>query len=180
VVSPTEIRFTLRETVNMTAQRIRVDNPDGSRSTYYSYMRGVTAATSSRTLLGMTRPMFSGTTRSVATFGPIPAMNGSQYIGLALQNPNLTAAAVTIALYAADGTFLHSSTRSLEQRTRLALELSELLDGVPPPPGASVQVTSTVPIAAFALWCDEAPWTVRPQLPAEAVSGTGGGSASLE
>ena len=98
VMSSTEIRFTLREAANMTAQRLRVDNPDGSRSTYYSHMRGIPAATSGRTLLSTTQPFFSGTKRSVSTFGPIPAMNGAQYAGLALQNPNLTAAAVTIAL----------------------------------------------------------------------------------
>jgi hypothetical protein len=176
VVSSTEIQFTLRQAANMTAQRLRVDNPDDSRSTYYSYMRGVPAATSSRSLLAMTQPIFSGRTRFLSTIGPIAAMDGGQYAGLALQNPHAVTANVTIALSAADGTFLHSSTRSLEQGTRLALELSELLDGVPPPPGASVRVISSSPIAAFGLWCDEGAWTVTPQLPIEAVT-AGGGSA---
>lgn len=176
VMSSTEIRFMLREPANMTAQRLRVDNPDNSRSTYYSSMRGTSAATSSRTLLALTQPIFSGRTRSVSTIGPIPAMDGGQYTGLALQNPLPVTADVTIELSAADGASLYSSTRSLEQRSRLALELSELLDGVPPPPGASVRVTSSSPIAAFGLWCDEGTWTVTPQLPIEAVT-AGGGSA---
>ena len=63
-------------------------------------------------------------------------MNALQYAALALQNPNLASANVTMALHAADGTLLHSSARSLQSGYRLALELSELFDGVAPPPGA--------------------------------------------
>ena len=168
VVSSTEIRFTLREPSNITGRRVRVDNPDDSRSTYYWYTRGIPAATSARTLLSLTHPVFSGTARSLSTFGPIPALDASQYAALALQNPNATGADVTVALYAADGAFLHSSTRSLKSGYRLALELSELLDGVPPPAGAFVRVTSSVPIEVFGLICDETAWAVTPRLPAEA------------
>jgi hypothetical protein len=166
-VSPTEMRFTLGEAGNLTAARLRVDNPDLSRITYYSYMRGVPAETSGRTLLSRVHPIFSGTTRSVSTIGPIPVV-GAQYAALALQNPDLTAADVTIGLYAADGTFLYSSTRSLPNGTRLTLELSELLDGVVPPPGGFVQVTSSLPIEAFGMLCDEGTWTVTPRLALEA------------
>ncbi len=181
VMSSTEIRFTLREAANMTAQRLRVDNPDDSRSIYYSHMRGIPAATSGRTLLSTTRPIFSGRRRSLATFGPIPAMNGAQYGGLALQNPALTPAVVTIGLYAADGAFLHSSTRWLEKGTQVALELSELLDGVAPPPGAFVRVTSSLPIQVFGLLCDEGTWRVAPRLPIEATSSSAAGATvSLE
>lgn len=172
-ISPTEMRFTLRQAANLTGAELRVDNPDLSRSIYFSYMRGIPAATSGRSLLSVTYPIFSGRTRSLSTVGPIPAMNTLQYAGLALQNPNLTAANVTIALYAADGTLLHSSARSLANGYRLALELSELLDGVPPPPGAFVRVTSSLPIEAFGLICDEGAWTVAPRLPVEAASPSG-------
>jgi hypothetical protein len=168
VVSSTEIQFTLAQAANMTAARLRVVNPNTSTNTYYSYMRGIPAATSGRTLLSTTQPIFSGTTRSLATFGPIPALNGTQYAALALQNPNLASANVTIELYAADGTLLHSSSRSLENGYRLSLELSELFDGVAPPPDASVRVTSSLPIEVFGLLCDEGTWTVTPRLPTEA------------
>jgi hypothetical protein len=167
VVSSTEIQFTLAKAANMTGAMLRVVNPNAS-TTYYSYMRGIPAATSGRTLLSRTQPIFSGTTRSSATFGPIPALNGTQYAALALQNPNLASANVTIGLYAADGTLLHASSRSLQNGYRLALELSELLDGVASPPGASVRVTSSLPIEVFGLLCDEGTWTVTPRLPAEA------------
>ena len=167
-VSPTEMRFTLSEATNMTAARVKVVNPDSSTSTYYSYLRGIPAATSSRTLLSMTRAIFSGTTRSLSTFGPIPQLTGAQYAAVALQNPNLTTAYAIALLYAEDGTLLHWSVRALRSSHRLTLELSELFNGVAPPPGASVKVFSTAPLEMFGLLCDEEAWTVTPRLPAEA------------
>jgi IPT/TIG domain len=177
-VSPTEMRFTLREASNLTAASLRIDNPDLSRATYYSDMRGIPAATSSRTLLSMTQPIFSGTTRSVATVGQIPAMSETQYAALALQNPGLASATVTTELLASDDTLLHSSTRSLQNGYRLALELSELFDGMVPPPGASVRVVSSLPIQVFGLLCDEGAWTITPWLPAEAATSSGPDAAS--
>ena len=168
LVSSTEMQFTLRRPANMTAQMLRVDNPDGSRSIYYSYMRGVPAAASRRALLAATQTIFSGTTRSVATVGPLPALSAAQFAGIALHNPNLTSVSVTIDLLATDGSLLSSSTRSLDGGSRLALELAELPDGVTPPPGGSVRVTASSPIGAFGLLCDEAARTVTPLLPSEA------------
>jgi hypothetical protein len=152
----------------MTGQRLRVDNPDDSRSTYYSYTRGIPAATSSRLLLASAEPIFSGRTRVLSTLGPVPDMTSTQYFAVALQNPNVPGATVTIGLYAADGTLLHSVERSLNGGYRLALEVSELLDGVAPPAGASVQVTSSGPISVFGLLCDDAGGTATPVLPIEA------------
>ena len=98
-------------------------------------------------------------------------MDPSQYIcAWRFRIPIWPAANVTIALYAADGTLLHSSSRSLESGYRLALELSELLDGVAPPPGAFVRVTSSLPIEVFGLLCDEGAWTVTPRLPPKRLS----------
>jgi len=168
LVSPTEMRFRLRAPANMTAQLLRVDNPDGSRSMYYAYMRGVSAAVSSRALLASTQTVFSGTTRSVATVGPIPALSGSQFAGIALHNPSLTPADLTIELFAADGTSLFSSKRSLAAGSRLALDAAELLDGVIPPAGSFVRVTASSPIGAFGLLCDESARTVSPMLALEA------------
>ena len=164
VLSDSEIQLTLAEAATMTAARVRVDNPDGSTSIYYSYLRGIRSATSSRWLLSRTRAVFSGATRTMGTFGPISAMNSSQYAALAFQNPGLTDVDVTLALYGADGTLLQSARRSLESGHRLTLELAELFDGVAPPSDASVSVTSSSPIEMFGLICDEAAWTVTPRL----------------
>jgi hypothetical protein len=168
VVSDTEIRFTLARGTTMTGAEFRIDTPEG-RVMYYSYLRGTPAETSRRPLLASTETIFSGVTRSLATFGPIPAMNPAfQYAALALQNPNLEAADATLELYAADGTLLQSSLRTLESGYKLTLELSELFDGVAPPPDASVRVTSSLPLETFGLFVDERIRTVTPRLPAEA------------
>jgi IPT/TIG domain-containing protein len=169
LVGPTEMQFTLGQGTDLTGAELRIDNPDLSRATYYSYLRAVPAAVSQRPVLAATRPVFSGVSRSLATFRPVPAMNPAfQYAGLALQNPNLDRAEVTLELYGADGGLIQSSTRSLESGYSLTLELAELFDGVAPPPGASVRVASSLPIEAFDLLVDERIRSVTPRLPLEA------------
>jgi hypothetical protein len=168
VVSSSEIQFTLVDPTDMTGKRIQVDNPDNSRDIFYSYMRGIPAAVSGRTLLSTTEPIFSGAARTHATFGPLPATNGTRYNALALQNTNLAPVNVTVSLNAADGTLLHATSRSLSEGHRLVLELSEVLEGVVPSEGASITVTSSLPIEGFRMLCDEGTWTVTPVLASEA------------
>jgi hypothetical protein len=166
LISPNEMQFTLAQTTEMRGVRLRAENPEFT-STYYAYMRGITSAVSSRTLLAATEPIFSVTPRTVATLGPFPLSSAAQYAGLALQNPNLSDVAVGIALYDAGGVLVYQSARTLERQHRLAMELSELLDGVAPPPGSSVVLTASAPIDAIGLLCDEGSWTVSPSLPLE-------------
>jgi hypothetical protein len=166
-VSPTEMQFTLAETVNMTGKRLRLDNRDGSRVYYYSYTHGVTAATSTSPLLAATVPIFSGRLRTAAVFGALP-LTVNQYAALALLNPGLNGAVVNVALYSSIGTLLDDSSVSLPKGHRLALELSELLGGVPPPSGTWIRVTSSLPIHISRLLCDEGTWTVTPSLPTDA------------
>jgi hypothetical protein len=165
-VSATELRFTLTRPTNLAGLEIRATNPDSSRSIYFAYMRGVTSTVSARTLLAATRPIFGVRARQVATFAP-PPPDGAQYTAIALQNPNAGAVTVTFALRAEDGTVLHQSARTIDSRERRALEVSEWLDGVAPPTGASVVVTASAPIDAISLLCDEGRWTVAAGLPLE-------------
>ena len=85
-------------------------------------------------------------------------------MALALQNPHLASANVTMALHAADGTLVQTASQTLPRGYRLALELSELFNGVAPPPGGSVRVSSSLPIQMFDLLCDEEAGTVTPRL----------------
>jgi len=168
VVSPNELQFTLTAPTNLTGLRIRAINPDNSRSEYFAYMRGIEKTSSSRGLLAATRPIFSLTSRSAATLGPIPALDAGQYSAIALQNPNGDAVALTLSLYAADGTLIHQAANTIDSRERRSLEVSEWLDGVAPPAGSSVVVSASAPIDAISLLCDEGRWTVAPSLPVEA------------
>lgn len=168
LMSPTEMQFALRRPANMTGQMLRLDNPDQSRSLYYSYMRGVPAAASRRPLLSATRTIFSGTTRTVATVGPLPALSAGQFAGIAVHNPTLASVNLTIDLLAADGTLVSSSSRSVAAGARLALDVAEIMDGVTPPAGASIRVTASSPVGTFGLLCDENARTVTPLLAQEA------------
>jgi hypothetical protein len=162
-VSSSEMQFKLAESTNMTGKRLRLDNRDGSRVYYYSYTRGIPSVTSSRPLLAATVPIFSGRTRSVATFAPLPAMTASQYMAVALMNPTQADASVSVALYLPDGTLWDWSSLSLGAGHRLALELSEMLHSAAPT-GARIRITSSHPIHASRLFCDEKAWTVTPAL----------------
>jgi hypothetical protein len=167
LISPNQMQFTLAQTAELRGVRIRAENPDFT-STYYPYMRGITSTVSSRTLLAATEPIFKVTPRAVATLGPFPSFGSTQYAGLALQNPTLGAVAIEIVLYDAGGALVYQAARTLERQQRLTMEVSELLDGVPPPPGSSVVVRASAPIDAIGLLCDEGSWTVSPSLPLEA------------
>jgi len=172
-VSATEMRFTLAAPTMLTGLELRATNPDSSRSIYFAYMRGITSTYSERTLLAGTKPIFGVRSRRVATFATLPpatALNGGQYAGIALQNPNADAVDVTLSLYAGDGTLLHQSAHTIDSRERRALEMSEWLDGVAPPDGSSVVVSAPAPIDAISLLCDEGRWTVSAGLPLEAQS----------
>ena len=166
-ISSTEMRFTLAETAQLRGVRLRAENSD-FRSEYYAYMRGTTTTVSSRALLAATEPIFSVTPRADATLGPFPLSSESQYAGLALQNPTPLDVAVEISLYDGDGTLRYRTSRTLARQQRLAMELSELLDGVSPPSGSSVAVSASAPIDVIGLLCDDESWTVSPSLPLEA------------
>jgi hypothetical protein len=169
VVSPNEIRFTLREPTNMAGAELRVDDSSGGKTIYYSYLRGTAAPTSLRPLLGSTLPVFSGVARTISTFGPLPAMNPAyQYAAVALQNPNLERADMTLVLYAANGAILNVTTRSVPSGQRLLLEVSELIPGARLLTGSSVRVQSSRPIQMFGLVVDDRIRSVTPRLPIEA------------
>jgi len=162
VVSTRLIQFTLAETTNMTGQKIQVVNPDGSQDTYFSYMRGVSLWQSSRPLLAKAIPIFSSISYSKATFAPMAPATGSQFTGLAFQNPNPTATSVTVALYSSANALLGSSTVAIPSGYRVMGETSELTLGVAPVLGSYVVVSATQPVEVFGFLGDERAHTVTP------------------
>jgi hypothetical protein len=161
VISPNLIQFTLAEATNMTGQKIQVVNPDGSQDTYFSYLRGLPLFTSSRPLLQNTLPIFSSVTHSSAAYPPIGSLPVGQFSGVAVQNPNLTAAVVTVSLYSPQNVQLGSSAISVPSGYRFIAETSELTT-------ASLQagnyfvVTSTLPVQSFGFIADESRSTLLP------------------
>ena len=161
LVSPNEIQVTLAETTNMTGQKIQVVNPDGSQDTYFSYLRGIPLMQSSRSLLQNTVPIFSSVTHSSATFPPTGGLNSGQYSGVAIQNPGLAPAVVTVSLYSAQNAPLGSTTINVPPGYRLMAETSEVTNTAPPF-GSYVVVTSTQPVQSFGFIADESQSTILP------------------
>ena len=164
-ISPQEIRFTLAADTNMTGQKIQVFNPDGSQDTYFSYLRGVPLVTSAQPLLAGAVPIFSSVTHSWAEFTPMAPAAGSQFTGIALQNPSIAAANVSVALYSSANTLLGSSSLNVPSGYRLMLETSELAQGAVPGTGSYLVVSSTQPIQVFGFVGDNAAGTVTPFTP---------------
>jgi len=167
-IAADEIQFTLAETTNMTGQKIQVFNPDGSQDTYFSYMRGIPLASSNQPLLAHAVPIFSSVTHTWAAFAPITPASGSQFTGIALQNPSVAPSNVTVALYSATNTLLGSSSFVLPSGYRRMGETSELTQGVVPGVGSYLVVTSTQPVQVFGLVGDNLSGTVTPFTPAVA------------
>lgn len=162
VISPQEIQFTLAEPTNLTGQKIQVVNPDGSQDTYFSYLRGVPLASSNQPLLANAVPIFSSLTDSSAVFSPMAPGSSSQFTGIAVQNPSVAPAQVTVSLYSPENIALGSSTLTLPSGYRLMQEISELTQGAIPVPGCYVVVTSTQPVQLLGFVGDNATGTVTP------------------
>jgi hypothetical protein len=160
-VSANEIDITLSADTNMTSRRIRIVNPStNERVTYYSYQRTTAMGKSTHALIASTVPLFAGTTWSLAYFRPI--LNGSQYSGLALENPTAQTVKVRLQLYGSNGTLLKAKTVSLLPNKRFSRDLVELFAGVVPGNGTSLKVTSPVAIPMLGLLGDDALGTVDP------------------
>jgi hypothetical protein len=161
-VGSDEIQFTLAETTNMTAQKIQVVNPDGSQDTYFSYMRGIPLGQSSQPLLAGAVPIFSSVTHSWAMFTLIAPASISQFTGIALQNPSVAPANVTVGLYSSTNTLLGTSSFTLPSGYRLMGETSELAQGATPGLGSYVVVTATQPVQVFGFLGDNTSGAVIP------------------
>jgi hypothetical protein len=161
-ISPQEIQFTLAETTNMTGQKIQLVNPDGSQDTYFSYMRGIPLARSNQPLLANAVPIYSSVTHSKAVFAPIMPATGSQFTGIAVQNPGGAPVTVSVTLYSTANTVLGSSSFTLPGGYRLMGETSELTQDAVPDAGSYLVVTSTQPLQVFGLVGDLWTGTVTP------------------
>jgi hypothetical protein len=160
VTSPQEIQIVLAEAAQMTGTKIQVTNPDGSRDTYFSYMRGTPLGQSSQPLLASALPIFSSMAYSQAVFAS-PAFSSSEFSGIAVQNPSLATATVAFTLFSSSNTALGSSTLIIPGGYRMMRDMSELV-GVIPPPGSYVVVASDTPVQMFGFLGDNVTQTVVP------------------
>ena len=125
VVSPEEIDITLKEQTTLDLQEFQAVNPDGSSVTYYSYLRATMLRTPKHALLHSAEPVFQQLTHTSAKIGPLPNLNQTQFIGLALQNPNPAPVHVTLTSHE------QSTSIVLPSGTRIMDDLSSLMNGDP-------------------------------------------------
>jgi hypothetical protein len=163
-ISPSEIQFVLAQATEMSGKEIQVVNPDGSQATYFSYLRGIPLGQSNRALLSSALPIFSTRVLSSAVFASSVSLSANQFSGVALENSNLTPASVTFTLASADGT-LATSSIVIPSGYRLMRETSEVSEGIAPPPGSFLTVSSNIPIQMFGFQGDDSTGTVWPFTP---------------
>ncbi len=145
-VSPTLMQVQFSAATPLDGARFAVQNKDGQRTTYFSYLRPARVNWTQTTALGSVRPMFSGKTlrrASLALFG-----TGSDTVGIALLNPGTVAAAVTVDYYGISGTRIGGSTVNLAARSETLRSLAELgLGGQ----ATLAVLTSNQPVKALAV-----------------------------
>jgi hypothetical protein len=163
-VGPNEIDVTLTTDINMTSRRIRVKNPaTNEQATYYSYQRTTDMGKSKHALVAATVPLFAQDTWTLAYFRPV--LNGSQFSGLALENPTAQPVKVRLQLFAGNGTLLKSRIVKLLPSKRFTRDLVELFTGVVPGTGTSLKVTCPVALPMLGLFGDDTLGSVDPVPP---------------
>ncbi len=160
-VSPTEMRFSLIQGDILDMQPVTAQNPDGSKATYFSYLRGVLVQPPSRALLNDAEPIFQGQTHAFAIVGPIAALAPTDFIALAIQNP--TAGPVVVTFHHDQSGITTSVT--LPSCGRVVEDLAKLL-GMSLSAGDTVTVTSTAAVQIVGINGNEIAQTVSPFLPA--------------
>ena len=161
LVSPTELDFTLQETTTLDQQLIQASNPDGSRVTYFSYMRGVLVHTPSSDILRRTEPIFPSATRVTATIDVQAATSAAQFTAVALQNSNPGPVSVQFQLRSSGST----ATFVIPSGGRLMNDLATIL-GTAVSPGDIVTVSSTSGIQIVGIAADSDAQVVIPFVPA--------------
>jgi hypothetical protein len=160
-VSPHEIDVTLSKAVNMTSRRVRVTSQNTNETvSYYSYARTVATGRSTHALIAATVPLFSQSTWSLGYLKPV--ISGSQYTGLAVQNPTAIAASVTLQLLSTNGSVLKTKLINLAAYHRISRDLTEFFAGATPSNGTTVKMTSSVPVQVLGLLVDDTLGTVDP------------------
>src|SRR5215813_196001 len=157
-ISSNEIDVLLPTGLQMDGARVRVRNPDQT-SIFFAYLHTQPVGQSTHPLLAKTYPLFARQTYSSATLHWLRA--GSQFTGLALQNPGATSATITLQTLSATGAVLGSTTISLSPGTKITRDLLEFFAGASAE-AVSVTIQSTAPVQMLGLLGDDASGDVLP------------------
>ena len=161
LVSLTEMDFTLQETTTLDQQPIQASNPDGSRVTYYSYMRGVLIQAPSREILRRTEPMFPSAARLTATINVQASSTAAQFTAVALQNSNPGPISVQFQLRSTGA----AATFVIPPGGRLMDDVATIF-GTAVSPGDIVTISSTAGVQIVGIAADPDAQVITPFVPA--------------
>jgi hypothetical protein len=165
IVSPSEIDLTLGEQVEMEHQFVMLSNPDKSTITYYAYLRGVETVASSVPIVASSMPMFPGLTYSQMQIQQNSrGMNNNLVTALSLQNPNPTAAIVSLEAETPATGKIAETTITLAFGEKITRELGEFF-GLQLNPGTTVKVRSSLPVQSVGFVADPGTGAVAPFVP---------------
>jgi len=160
-VSPTEMTFVLSQAVNLDTQPVTAQNPDGSTTTYFSYLRGVPVSAPSRSLLRTADPIFQTQTHGFATIGPLPSLGEKQFLAIALQNPSQGPLVVSL-FHERTGRLV---SLPLPSGGRIMDDLSVLFTGINLQTGDVITMNATSGVQILGITGDELAVTLKPWLP---------------
>jgi len=157
-ISPSEIQLTLPLAARIDGLEITARNPDDSSSRYISHWRGTPAGESAEPLIARTIPLFTQRTTRSAVLPPaaITRVEPDYILALALQNPGLVPAEITVASGPGTGARI-----LLPPGGRFSREIGELLGTTSSAQGA-VTVNSSEPIQVLGLLGNRRAGTVTP------------------
>lgn len=159
-VSSSEILMTASAAFDLDGRRIRVRQRDSPNVVYFSYLRGTRRTTSTVALLEQSEPIFP--MRSAASaIGVYPFQRPNQVAGIALQNPNRTAATVTISVLSPFLRQVASAAVTLAAGEEFVKSLPELMT-VPAGCGAFLRVNSELPVQSVPLLADLSSSEIQP------------------
>jgi hypothetical protein len=122
---------------------------------------------SNQPLLAHAEPVFSALKYSTVAFNAVTPASALQFTGVAMQNPRLETAIVSVSLYSPADTLMGTSVIAIPSGRRLINEISELTQGAAPVPGSYLVVSASRPIQIFGFTGDVAAGTVVPFAAAE-------------
>jgi IPT/TIG domain len=164
-VSPNLIQVTLRDAAEIRGARVRVDNPDNERATYFPYQRTTKVGNSTHALVANSFPLFPQAALTLAYFRP--TLQGTMFSGIALQNLNSVGVTATLQLYSNTGQLLAARRVALGANTRFSRDLVELFPNASPANKTRLKVTCVTGIQMLGLLGDDSTGTLLP-VPASA------------
>jgi len=147
-VDPTHMQVVLMSATRMHGQRIRAENIDGSKTTYFSYQRTTRKGASAVAALQNTVPLFPLRLATQASID-LPGVLS----GVALQNISDDRVVVELDLLSPEGQTLATRIKAIPPKRFKVKEVSELF-GLTYGPSFAVRVRASAPIQAMGISVD--------------------------